>query len=95
MQILLLSVLGIFLYDIEINNFPAYMWVVVLISLLVTSWGVAISVFAKTENTGLVMTNVIALGTAVVCGLWTLMINYQAIFKLLECSFLSTGRIKG
>lgn len=38
MQILLLSVLGIFLYDIEINNFPAYMWVVVLISLLVTSW---------------------------------------------------------
>ncbi|MFZ7754413.1 ABC transporter permease [Bacillus velezensis] len=71
MQILLLSVLGIFLYDIEINNFPAYLWVVVLISLLVTSWGVAISVFAKTENTGLVMTNVIALGTAVVCGLWT------------------------
>ncbi|MBT2625557.1 ABC transporter permease [Bacillus sp. ISL-32] len=71
MQILLLSVLGIFLYDIEINNFLAYLWVVVLISLLVTSWGVAISVFAKTENTGLVMTNVIALGTAVVCGLWT------------------------
>ncbi|WP_246031853.1 ABC transporter permease [Salibacterium salarium] len=31
---------------------------------------VAIALLAKTENTGLVMTNIIALSTAVACGLW-------------------------
>ncbi|WP_273130572.1 ABC transporter permease [Bacillus weihaiensis] len=71
LQILLLTILGVYLYDIEITHYGAYFFVIILLSMLVTSWGLAISVFAKTENTGLVMTNIIALGTAVACGLWT------------------------
>ena len=70
-QISLLTVLGISLYDIEITQYGVYLLVIILLSLLVTSWGVAIAVFSKTENTGLVMTNIIALGTAVACVLWT------------------------
>ncbi|WP_144594298.1 ABC transporter permease [Priestia flexa] len=71
MQVLLLTILGVYLYDIKITQYGSYLVVILLLSMLVTSWGVAIAVFAKTENTGLVMTNIIALGTAVACGLWT------------------------
>jgi ABC-2 type transport system permease protein len=71
MQVLLLTILGVYLYDIQIANYGSYLAVILLLSMLVTSWGLAISVFAKTENTGLVMTNIIALGTAVAAGLWT------------------------
>lgn len=70
-QIAFLTILGVYLYDIQITNYGPYLTVTILLSILVTAWGAAIAVFSKTENTGLVMTNVIALGTAVACGLWT------------------------
>ncbi|MEH7464105.1 ABC transporter permease [Bacillus thuringiensis] len=71
MQVLLLTILGVYLYDIKITHYGSYLVVILMLSMLVTSWGLAIAVFAKTENTGLVMTNIIALGAAVACGLWT------------------------
>lgn len=53
----------------------------------VTSWGVAIAAFAKTENTGLVMTNMIALGTAVACGLWTPFDQLPSYLKIIGMLF--------
>lgn len=53
----------------------------------VTSWGVAIAAFAKTENTGLVMTNMIALGTAVACGLWTPFDQLPGYLKIIGMLF--------
>ncbi|BBP89435.1 hypothetical protein BsIDN1_30530 [Bacillus safensis] len=79
---MLLTILGFYLYGIEITQYSSYFLVVVLLSMQVTSWGVAIAAFAKTENTGLVMTNMIALGgqqLLVVYGLH--LINYLVISK--------------
>lgn len=70
-QILLLSLVGVYLYEIKISYYGIYFLVTFLLSMQIVLWGVAIAVFAKTENTGLVMTNIIALGTAIFCGLWT------------------------
>ncbi|MFT0803604.1 ABC transporter permease [Bacillus swezeyi] len=71
LQILFLTAIGVYLYDIQITDYASYLIVTLLISIWLTSWGVAIALYAKTENTGLVMTNIIALVTAVTCGLWT------------------------
>ncbi|MDQ0177137.1 ABC transporter permease [Bacillus chungangensis] len=70
-QILLLTVIGVYLYDIQITHYASYLTVTLFISIWLTSWGVAIALYAKTENTGLVMSNMIALVAAVTCGLWT------------------------
>lgn len=86
-QVLLLSILGIYLYGIEITQFSSYLFVILLLSMQVTSWGVAIAAFAKTENTGLVMTNIIALGTAVACGLWTPFDQLPSYLKIIGMIF--------
>ncbi|GLF85753.1 ABC transporter permease [Bacillus safensis] len=86
-QVLLLTILGVYLYGIEITQYSSYFLVVVLLSMQVTSWGVAIAAFAKTENTGLVMTNMIALGTAVACGLWTPFDQLPSYLKIIGMLF--------
>lgn len=86
-QVLLLTILGIYLYGIEITQFSSYFFVILLLSMQVTSWGVAIAAFAKTENTGLVMTNIIALGTAVACGLWTPFDQLPSYLKIIGMIF--------
>ncbi|MEI4788891.1 ABC transporter permease [Bacillus sp. FJAT-53060] len=84
-QVLLLTILGVYLYGI--TQYSSYFLVVVLLSMQVTSWGVAIAAFAKTENTGLVMTNMIALGTAVACGLWTPFDQLPSYLKIIGMLF--------
>ncbi|WP_054705674.1 ABC transporter permease [Bacillus sp. JCM 19041] len=69
-QIVILSAMGILFYGMEINQYFTYFSVIVLFSLMITSWGIAIALFSKTENTGIVMAQVIAMGTALVSGLW-------------------------
>lgn len=85
-QMLLLLLLGIFFYDLEVTNYLTYFLFIILLSIMTIAWGVAIALFSRTENTGVVVTQIIAMGTAVICGLWmpyeSLPETFQTIGKL-------------
>ncbi|PWA09675.1 ABC transporter permease [Pueribacillus theae] len=69
-QIAVLAAVGIIAYDMTIVQPFLYFLIVVLLAVMVTSWGLAIAVFSKTENTGIVMTQIIAFAGAILGGLW-------------------------
>ena len=69
-QIVILSVVGIIVYNMQIEQPYYYFLILVCLAVMVTSWGVAIAVFSKTENTGIVVTQLIAFIGAVLGGLW-------------------------
>lgn len=69
-QLIILTVMGIFGYNMPLEHPVIYSLIILFLAIMVTLWGAAISVFSKTENYGLVMTQLIAFGGAVFGGLW-------------------------
>ncbi|HLR79142.1 MAG TPA: ABC transporter permease [Bacillota bacterium] len=85
-QFIVLAITGGILYDMVIDNLLIYSITALLITLMVTAWGLAISVFSKTENVGLAVTQVVAVGGGMISGLWmpleTLPESLQTVGKL-------------
>ncbi|QQK76947.1 ABC transporter permease [Salicibibacter cibarius] len=69
-QIMALAILGIVVYGMSIDQPFFYLLIACFVAMMVTSWGVAIAMFSKTENTGLALTQVIAFAGAILGGLW-------------------------
>lgn len=80
-QILFLAILGMFIYDMKIGNPVYFALISFVLSLMVTSWGIAIAVFSKTETTGIVLTQIIAFSGAILGGLW---IPFQFLPKAVQ-----------
>ncbi|KGA98156.1 ABC transporter permease [Alkalihalobacillus alcalophilus ATCC 27647 = CGMCC 1.3604] len=70
LQVVVLSLIGIFIYGLTIAQPFLYFLIALCLAFMVTSWGIGISVFSKTENTGLVITQIIAFAAAILGGLW-------------------------
>ncbi|KYG29403.1 ABC transporter permease [Alkalihalobacillus trypoxylicola] len=69
-QLVFLSLLGFVIYDVRIDQIFLYYFITLCLAFMVSSWGLGISVFSKTENTGIVLTQVIAFVGAILGGLW-------------------------
>src|SRR5699024_10509263 len=69
-QIVILLLFGKLVYDIPIAQ-PVYLLILsVLLTFMVTGIGLALAVIAKTNNMGVALTQVLALGGALLGGLW-------------------------
>ncbi|TFJ91851.1 ABC transporter permease [Lentibacillus salicampi] len=70
MQIVILLLFGKVVYDIPLEQ-PVYLLILsVFLTFMVTGLGLALAVAVKTNNMGIALTQVIALGGAVLGGLW-------------------------
>ncbi|SDC59674.1 ABC transporter permease [Shouchella lonarensis] len=69
-QLVILAALGIFAYGMAIHNWLLYMLMVLLWALVIAIWGAAVAMFSKTENTGILITQIVAMGGALAGGLW-------------------------
>lgn|SRR5690625_3568669 len=87
MQIIILLFFGKIVYDIPFGQPIQLLLLSVLLAFAVTGIGLALAVIVKTNNMGIALTQVIALGGAVLGGLWMpleMMPEFlQAISKLL------------
>jgi len=70
MQIIILIVFGKGVYDLPIEQPLFVLFLSIALSFTATGFGLALSLFVKTENMGIALTQVIALGGAVLGGLW-------------------------
>ncbi|WP_255357946.1 ABC transporter permease [Geomicrobium sp. JCM 19037] len=70
LQVVILLLFGYFVYDITLGNVPAITAVSLLLALTATGLGLGLSLVVRTENMGIALTQVIALGGAIVAGLW-------------------------
>ncbi|MBN3523501.1 ABC transporter permease [Paenibacillus apiarius] len=61
---------GHFVYGLELGDMLSVVVIILALSLCVTGLGLALSVFAKSENQGVAFTQLIAMGGAVIGGLW-------------------------
>lgn len=69
-QMLVLLLVGVVVYGVTIDQPFLYLLTILGLSIMVTSLGVVIAVFSKTENFGILMTQIIAMGGAILGGLW-------------------------
>lgn len=69
-QIIVLLLFGKLVYDIPLEQPLSLLIVSLLLTFTVTGIGLALSLLVKTNNMGIAMTQVIALGGAVLSGLW-------------------------
>lgn len=69
-QILILLLFGKFVYDIPIAQPIFVVFLSIALSFTTTGIGLALAMIVKTENMGIAITQVIALGGAVLGGLW-------------------------
>ncbi|BCB03676.1 ABC transporter permease [Bacillus sp. KH172YL63] len=86
-QITVLFGFGVIVYDLPLGDPLSLMILSLSLAFIVTGWGMALSVLVKTENMGIAMTQIIALGGAMLGGLW-IPVEYmpdliQSISKLL------------
>lgn len=70
MQIIILLLFGKIVYDIPFGQPIQLLLLSVLLAFAVTGIGLALAVLVKTNNMGIALTQVIALGGAVLGGLW-------------------------
>ncbi|WP_283152763.1 ABC transporter permease [Guptibacillus hwajinpoensis] len=69
-QITVLFGFGILVYDLSLGDPIAIIILSLALSFIVTCWGMAMAVLVKTENMGIALTQIIALGGALLGGLW-------------------------
>ncbi|MGP4060656.1 ABC transporter permease [Halobacillus sp. H74] len=69
-QITVLFGFGILVYDLPMGDPLALTLLSLMLAFIVTGWGMAMAVLVKTENMGIALTQVIALGGALLGGLW-------------------------
>lgn len=69
-QMLILTSVGVVFYDGKIESLFHYFLLILLLAIMVTLWGAAISTYSKTENSGLIATQLLAFGGAIFGGLW-------------------------
>ena len=61
---------GHFVYGLELGDILSVIIIILALAFCVTGLGLALSVFAKSENQGIAFTQLIAMGGAVIGGLW-------------------------
>ncbi|MCM3338210.1 ABC transporter permease [Paenibacillus sp. MER TA 81-3] len=61
---------GHFVYGLELGDMLSVIIIILALAFCVTGLGLALSVFAKSENQGIAFTQLIAMGGAVIGGLW-------------------------
>ncbi|UCZ54657.1 ABC transporter permease [Bacillus shivajii] len=69
-QVWVLLGFGYLVYDLYLGNLFAIFILSIVLSLTTTGLGLAIALFAKSENFGIAITQVLALGGAMLGGLW-------------------------
>jgi ABC-2 type transport system permease protein len=69
-QIFALLTFGKLVYGLELGNIGALLLVSVALAVITTGWGLAISLLTKSENMGIAITQIIALGGAMLGGIW-------------------------
>lgn len=69
-QIVALLLFGYFVYGVELGNIAALFLISLALAVITTGWGLALSLITKNENMGLAITQIIALGGAMIGGLW-------------------------
>lgn len=69
-QCILLLSFGYFVYDLNLGDVLSIAAIVLTLALCVTGIGLALSLFVKSENQGVAFVQIIALGGAVLGGLW-------------------------
>ncbi|MBW3114649.1 MULTISPECIES: ABC transporter permease [Bacillaceae] len=69
-QIAVLFCFGVVVYDLPLGDPLALISISLSLAFIVTGWGMALSVLVKTENMGIAMTQIVALGGAMLGGLW-------------------------
>ncbi|EZH67071.1 hypothetical protein DH09_03810 [Bacillaceae bacterium JMAK1] len=70
LQIVILLGFGWLVYDVQIGNLIAIFTLSLFLSMTATAIGLLISVAVRSENSGIAITQVLALGGAIVSGLW-------------------------
>ncbi|MFD2654742.1 ABC transporter permease [Gracilibacillus thailandensis] len=70
LQIIVLMLFGVLVYDLPLGDPLALTLISLILAFLATSWGMAMSLLVNTENMGIALTQVIALGGAMLGGLW-------------------------
>jgi ABC-2 type transport system permease protein len=69
-QIAVLFGFGVVVYDLPLGDPAALILLSIMLAFIVSGWGMALSVLVKTENMGIAVTQIIALGGAMFGGLW-------------------------
>ncbi|SEN91596.1 ABC-2 type transport system permease protein [Amphibacillus marinus] len=69
-QITALLTFGYFVYNVNLGNLLAITVLAIALAMITTSWGMTLSVLTKNENMGIGITQIIALGGAMIGGLW-------------------------
>ncbi|WP_282137824.1 MULTISPECIES: ABC transporter permease [Rossellomorea] len=69
-QVAVLFGFGVIVYDLPLGDPFALIMLSLSLAFIVTGWGMALAVLVKTENMGIAMTQIIALGGAMLGGLW-------------------------
>ncbi|WP_277679924.1 ABC transporter permease [Gracilibacillus dipsosauri] len=69
-QIIVLFTFGVLVYDLPLGDPLSLIVLSFVLAFLSTSWGMAMAVLVKTENMGIALTQIIALGGAMLGGLW-------------------------
>lgn len=69
-QIAVLFSFGVVVYDLPLGDPAALILLSIMLAFIVSGWGMALSVLVKTENMGIAVTQIIALGGAMFGGLW-------------------------
>jgi ABC-2 type transport system permease protein len=69
-QITVLFAFGVFVYNLQLGDPFAMVILTLAITFIVTGWGMAMAVLVKTENMGIALTQIVALGGALFGGLW-------------------------
>jgi ABC-2 type transport system permease protein len=69
-QIAVLFGFGVVVYDLPLGDPAALLLLSIMLAFIVSGWGMALSVLVKTENMGIAVTQIIALGGAMFGGLW-------------------------
>ncbi|SFM33960.1 ABC-2 type transport system permease protein [Gracilibacillus orientalis] len=69
-QIIVLLTFGVVVYDLPLGDPLALSVLSLTLAFISTSWGLAMSLLVNTENMGIALTQVIALGGAMLGGLW-------------------------
>ncbi|QST00032.1 ABC transporter permease [Pontibacillus sp. ALD_SL1] len=69
-QIAVLFGFGVVVYDLPLGNPLALILLSLALAFIVTGWGMAMAVIVRTENMGIALTQILALGGALLGGLW-------------------------
>ncbi|WP_026571715.1 MULTISPECIES: ABC transporter permease [Sediminibacillus] len=70
LQIAVLFLFGFLVYDLPLGDPMALIVMSLFQAFLATSWGLAMAVLVKSENMGIALTQILALGGALLGGLW-------------------------